>query len=1118
MQELDFNATGPGKTVRPGWRLRRLEMQNWGTFHWKVHRLIPDLGWSLVVGQNGSGKSTAIDALRTLLVPPRLLRRSYNDAAGEKRPVDRSRYSYVRGAWKNQATEAAAQGKPEYLRGEGEHSTLLAVFGNEAKQAAVTIAQILYLDGDSVDEIFLVAVGDRNIRDGLSQLGTGTAVEWKRELKRRHWEVKDGFSAYAGRFRGLLGLPGDGALEVFNQAIGVKDVTSINDFVRSHMLEPADALDFIRETLQPHYKELNDCWDAIQRAESQIAALAPIAAAHERKAAAEGRLADLGRLQEAAPLYYVSRHLELLRVQADEIADELTRLAARYHAAKAEQDALQERCTNLALAIANSAAGQELTRIDREIGFAKRQVKEIEGRHGPWRTHLGTLELPVPTHPEAFDALRSTAAAAKANDEAALGEADNAVFATRTALGTAATEEKQILADLQFARERRVAIPPEFVRLRDALCDDTGLSADAMPFAGELIEVKLEHREWTGAIERVLHGFAVSLLVPEACFDPAARWINGRHLGLRLQLYRVPERGSIVGNVALRPDRVAARLDYRTDHRLYPWTALEVARRFQHVCCEDTAQLARADAGVTREGFVKESGSRLVKDDRHRVDDARYWVLGGSAERRIRKLVADLQDCQARKKAAEEVVGSAVQAKTRVEKRLKALEGVLSVQSFAEVDRDAARQTLLDLESDRKQLLEAANEVKELERQLGEAKEQTDAADQRSREALVVWGAATEKQKTNQRVQDELSATLAPYPEFAAAEHAAALSEYETDSPLSLANVSKVAGEVANRLQGQSRHQTGIVNAAEREMLPKMGYFLRDHPEYKGEMQDRVEDSGEFAALRLRLDKDELPKHKLRFQKLMDESLVGGMAQFSSRLKQHEDDIRQRIDLVNRALRRIPFTNESYVQIKPAATANREIGEFRARLRACFEGGLHPAADQRESILASIRALMEDFRSKEDWTRRVTDARHWIEFGVRELATDDGRELNFLTGSGGRSGGQKAKLAFTILASAITAQYGLAESPDDPNAFRLVVIDEVFGHTDEEYSRQALDLFKNLGLQLIVVNPFDAKARIVEDYVDTYHLTANPERNNSRISRANRAEYQAAWNEAEPAG
>src|SRR6266700_787223 len=95
--QLSTSMSSGGKPV-PGFRLRRLEMLNWGTFHGKVALLTPEGRWTLLVGENGSGKSTAVDALRTLLVPPRLL--NYNDAsADQKRRHDRTRRSYVRGTW-----------------------------------------------------------------------------------------------------------------------------------------------------------------------------------------------------------------------------------------------------------------------------------------------------------------------------------------------------------------------------------------------------------------------------------------------------------------------------------------------------------------------------------------------------------------------------------------------------------------------------------------------------------------------------------------------------------------------------------------------------------------------------------------------------------------------------------------------------------------------------------------------------------------------------------------------------------------------------------------------------------------------------------------------------------
>lgn len=126
--------------------------------------------------------------------------------------------------------------------------------------------------------------------------------------------------------------------------------------------------------------------------------------------------------------------------------------------------------------------------------------------------------------------------------------------------------------------------------------------------------------------------------------------------------------------------------------------------------------------------------------------------------------------------------------------------------------------------------------------------------------------------------------------------------------------------------------------------------------------------------------------------------------------------------------------------------------------------------------------------------------------------------VNFYSASSGKSGGQKAKLAFTVLASAIAAQYGLLSADGGADTFRLVVIDEAFARTDEANSQRALELFKSLGLQLIVVNPFDAKGHIVEDYVDSFHLAVNPDRNNSKLRRASRAEYESARDTTEVNG
>ena len=90
---LDF---GADETL-VGFRLQRLEVFNWGTFDRRVWTLRADGRNVLLTGDIGSGKSTLVDAITTLLVPAH--RVAYNKAAGAE-ARERSLRSYVLGHYK----------------------------------------------------------------------------------------------------------------------------------------------------------------------------------------------------------------------------------------------------------------------------------------------------------------------------------------------------------------------------------------------------------------------------------------------------------------------------------------------------------------------------------------------------------------------------------------------------------------------------------------------------------------------------------------------------------------------------------------------------------------------------------------------------------------------------------------------------------------------------------------------------------------------------------------------------------------------------------------------------------------------------------------------------------
>ncbi len=97
-----------------GFRLRYMEVFNWGTFNGKVYKLQTNEKTSLLTGANGSGKTTLIDALLTLLVPSS--KRFYNQSSGAEIKKERDENSYFWGHFGKTYSELDEKSKTEQLR------------------------------------------------------------------------------------------------------------------------------------------------------------------------------------------------------------------------------------------------------------------------------------------------------------------------------------------------------------------------------------------------------------------------------------------------------------------------------------------------------------------------------------------------------------------------------------------------------------------------------------------------------------------------------------------------------------------------------------------------------------------------------------------------------------------------------------------------------------------------------------------------------------------------------------------------------------------------------------------------------------------------------------------
>ena len=265
-----------------------------------------------------------------------------------------------------------------------------------------------------------------------------------------------------------------------------------------------------------------------------------------------------------------------------------------------------------------------------------------------------------------------------------------------------------------------------------------------------------------------------------------------------------------------------------------------------------------------------------------------------------------------------------------------------------------------------------------------------------------------------------------------------------------------------------------------------------------------------------RLSGEDLPRFEARFKSMLNEQTINEVALLQNKLEQEEGDIKGKIAAINRSLQRLEYNIGTFIQLIPDANPDIEIRAFRQDLRACLADTLSSASDDlySEHKFLQVKAIIDRLRGREGltemdkrWKQKVSDVRNWSLFSASERWLEDKTEREFYSDSAGKSGGQKEKLAYTILASALVYQYGIEQQARATRAFRFVMIDEAFGRGSDESARYGLELFRQLGLQLLIVTPLQ-KIHVIEDYVQSVHLVHNSEGRASMIRSLTLAEYQ----------
>lgn len=1102
-----------------GFRLQRLEVYNWGTFDGRVWTLRADGRNVLLTGDIGSGKSTLVDAVTTLLVPAH--RVAYNRAAGAD-ARERSLRSYVLGHYKAARSDLGGAGRPVALRGPNSYAVILGVFHNAAYDQTVTLAQVFWLKDPAGQPLRLYAVAEKalGIAQDFADFGTDIAKLRKR-LRGAGVVVEDSFPPYGALWRRHFGIHNEQALELFHQTVSMKSVGNLTDFVRAHMLEAFDVAPRLA-ALIAHFDDLNRAHEAVLKAQRQVALLEPLVADTVRHAELAADIEAQRAARDALESCFAVHKAALLDQRLQHLADEIARQDTQVQRLAEQAAAQQVQERELRRAIADSG-GDRLERLALDISRQEAELqrrRDKAARHDALRQALGLLSV----H-EAADFLAQRALCAPLREAAAEREAalQNELNELGVAFAQGRQEHEALVQELLSLKARRSNIDAQQVALRAALCQALGIDEAAMPYAGELIQVREDERDWEGAAERLLRGFGLSLLVPDVHYAAVSDWVDRTALRGRLVYFRVrnAKKDNRAELPSLHPDSMVRKLAIKPDSPLYGWLERELANRFDLACCGGQEQFRREARAITRAGQLKGVGERHEKDDRHRIDDRSRYVLGWSNQAKIDALEVKARSLQARLADVGQRLAGLQKEQQHNRERLQALDKLEEYRDWAELDWRSTASALAALQQE-KQALEAASDVLKslsaqlttLEASLADTTQRLKEREaERERSRLRQEQAVALRAATVQRLQAPEFADHAQHFERIDAWRAEALGEHT----LSVESCDGRAQEMRRWLQER-------IDADDKKLARLTERIVRAMVEYKEafkldtqEVDASVAAAGDYRQMLERLQADDLPRFVARFKELLNENTIREVAHFQSQLHQERETIKERVARINESLTQIDYNPGRYIALEAQAATDAEVRDFQTELRSCTEGSLTGSDDAQysEAKFLQVKRIIERFRGREGsaeadrrWAAKVTDVRQWFVFAASERWREDGSEHEHYADSGGKSGGQKEKLAYTILAASLAYQFGLEWGASRSRSFRFVVIDEAFGRGSDESAEYGLKLFRQLQLQLLIVTPLQ-KIHIIEPYVASVGFVHNEDGSASRLRNLSIDDYRA---------
>ena len=1092
--------------LQKGFRLHRLEVFNWGTFNQKVWKIEPFGFNSLLTGDIGSGKSTLVDAITTLLVPPTKI--TYNKAAGAERK-ERTLKSYVLGEHKNERGEYN-NSKPVYLRTEEDYSVILGHFFNRGYEKGLTLAQVFWMKNGNVDKFFVTSEKDLNIKDHFSLMDDTDILSLKKRIKELdNTNIFDNFKDYSNKFRPFFGISSDKVLELFFQTVSMKSIGKLTEFMRNHMLEETDIKSQIGEMIK-YYEDLTKSYEAVQKAKNQLQQLEPLVEEINKYNEVSAKIVELQRCLTYLPFFFADKKYELLE---EEISVSTQKHDALIKDIKIKNDTLEELIyekIEVSKLISNNEEGQQIQRLKEKIKHIEEAKEYKQQKEKAYSKLCSSLGISRAENVQIFE---KSVEIAKELLEKTIKDLENNVeerIIITSSRNIQQQEHEKYESELTSLTKRKTKIPYSNLDIRNSILENCYLEDIELPFIGELIQVKSSEKEWEGALERLLHNFGLSILVSEKYYRIISNYVNQTDLGGRLVYYKVPDSFSNVHRREPVKTSVINKLEIKADSEYYNWIENELVEKFDFVYCDSIEQFQEETKAITKKGQIKGNRGRHEKDDRRSLSNQQEYVLGWDNQEKINSIREQLTyiNHQIQENIRKQQLFRDEEKK--LEQKKDDIHELLKFKDFIEIDWKKDANEIERLKQEITVLEQTSDQLKILNEQLKSIEEQIKNVNQERSELENNKGNLEGKIAGYKGSSQKCVNILANNP-FTEAQDLPNINEYLQNENYTIESIDRELDKTQKSINKIKESNESQEKSLGLNIVAKMSQYKSTYPAETIDIPLKIESIPEFIGIHDKIKYDNLPKYEENFKKYLREGTIQSIASFKLKLETNAKDIKKNIKTINNFLRQLEYNRGTYIELISEDAPENDIREFKAELRDCIAETFGNEDVYNEDRFYKVKKLLDKFKgatlTENNWTNRVTDVRNWLTFSATEKFFNDNTEKEFYNDSSGKSGGQKEKLAYTILASALAYRFGPAGNQPESKSFRFVIIDEAFGRGSDESTRYGLELFKKLNLQLLIVTPLQ-KIHIIENYINCAHVVENMTGEHSKVRDVTIEQYK----------